>query len=203
MIYIPNDKFARRARQEGYRARSAYKLLDIQRKFRILKKGQRVLDLGAAPGSWLQVAASIVGEKGKIAGVDLVPIKPLSFSWVETFQKDIQDENFIEFMRQKEPQLFDVVLSDVAPNTTGIKERDQAVSHELASKVLHIALQALKKNGSLVIKFFEGPDTPPLIEEAEQYFSTVKLVKPAASTKGSKEIYLVAKNYQKRKICRR
>lgn len=196
MVYIPHDKFARRAKKEGYRARSAYKLLDLQRKFRILKTGQRVLDLGAAPGSWTQVAAPIVGQKGKVIAVDIVSIKPLDFAWVKTFQKDIQDEDFIEFIKQKEPQLFDVVLSDVAPSTTGIKERDQALSYELSSRALKIATQLLNKGGTMVIKVFEGPDTPALIKEAEKHFSRVHLVKPEASTKGSKEMYIVARNFR-------
>ncbi len=196
MVYIPHDKFARRAKTEGYRARSAYKLLYLQRKFKILKKGQRVLDLGAAPGSWTQVASAIVGEKGLIVAVDIVPMKPLNVPQVKVFQKDIQDADIIDFLKAEEPLGFDMALSDVAPNTTGIKERDQAVSHELASRALQVAIQVLKKGGSLAIKVFEGPDTPQLIKEAQQNFSVVKLVKPEASTKGSKEIYLLARSFQ-------
>jgi len=194
MVYIPHDKFARRAKQEGYRARSAYKLLDLQRKFKILKPGDRVLDLGAAPGSWLQVAAGIVEERGKVVGVDLAPIKPLDLANVSTLQKDIFDEDFAEVLAKHGFEVFDAVLSDVAPNTTGVKERDQALSYELSSRVLELATQLLKKGGTMVIKVFEGPDTPALIREVKKHFSSVKLVKPEASTKGSKELYIVAKS---------
>mgnify|MGYP001606308013 CR=1 FL=1 len=196
MVYIPHDKFARRARQEGFRARSAYKLLDLQRKFKILKAGDRVLDLGAAPGSWLQVAAGIVGEKGKVVGVDLTPIKPLGLANVSTLQKDILDADMMEFLEAQGYREFDVVLSDVAPNTTGIKERDQALSHELCLRAFEIAKQVLREGGNLVMKVFEGLDTPALIKEAKRHFSSVKLVKPQASTKGSKELYLVARGRQ-------
>lgn len=198
MAYVPHDKFARRAKQEGYRARSAYKLLDLQRKFQILKKGESVLDLGAAPGSWLQVAAPIVGGEGMVMGLDRVPIKPLPFSWVKTFQKDIQDKDFIEFLKQQESRRFDVVLSDTAPTTSGVKERDQALSHELSLRVLEIAKEVLRNGGSMVLKIFEGPETPALVAEAKKYFQTVALVKPQASQKESKEFYAVARNYTKR-----
>lgn len=196
MVYIPYDKFAKRARQEGFRARSAYKLLDLQRKFKILKAGDRVLDLGSSPGSWLQVAARIVGQKGKVVGVDLAAIKPLGLANVLTLEKDILDEDFLEFLARQGYKKFDAVLSDVAPNTTGVKERDQALSHGLSLHALEIGTQLLRESGGVVIKVFEGPDTPVLIKEAEKHFSSVKLVKPEASTKGSKELYLVAKHYK-------
>ena len=193
MVYTPHDKFAQRARQKGYRARSAYKLLDLQRKFQLMKPGDRVLDLGSAPGSWTQVASFIVGQKGLVVAADIVPIEPLNLPFVHIFQKDVEDEDFVEFLANQGYKPFDVVLSDVAPNTTGIKEKDQALSHELSSRVLEIATQLLRKGGNLVIKIFEGPDTPKLIKEAEKQFSSVKLVKPEATTKGSKEMYLVAR----------
>src|SRR3989344_4927989 len=123
MVYIPHDKFARKARQEGYRARSAYKLLDLQRKFGLIKRRDRVLDLGAAPGSWMQVAAQFVGDKGKVVGIDLAPIQPLGSANAAAFQKDIGEEDFIGFLEKQGFKAFDVVLSDVAPNTTGIKAR--------------------------------------------------------------------------------
>ena len=196
MVYIPHDKFARRARQEGFRARSAYKLLDLQRKFKVLKPGDHVLDLGAAPGSWLQVAAQIVGKEGKVLGLDRTAMKPLTWPNVRMVQKDIFDADMVEFLGAQGYKSFDVVLSDVAPNTTGVKERDQALAHELSLRVLDIALELLKRGGVLVIKVFEGPETPGLIKEVEKHFSSVKLVKPEASTKGSRELYLVAKNYK-------
>lgn len=196
MVYIPQDKFAKRARREGFRARSAYKLLDLQKKFQIIKAGDRVLDLGAAPGGWIQVASPIVGQNGLVVAVDIEPIESSRLRFKQIFQKNIEDEDFIEFLSKQGYKAFDVVLSDVAPNTTGMKERDQAFAHELCSRVLEIATQVLEKGGAMVMKVFEGPDTPELIKEAEKHFSSVKLVKPQASTKGSKELYVVARGRQ-------
>lgn len=153
------------------------------------------MDLGAAPGSWLQVAASIVGGKGSVVGVDIAAIEPLKISQVRVFQKDIFDADFIEVLEKQGFAKFDVVLSDVAPSTTGIKERDQALSHELSLRVLEIASQLLKKGGIMVIKVFEGPDTPQLTKQVRKYFSHFDLVKPEASTKGNKERYIIAQNY--------
>jgi len=196
MVYIPQDKFAKRARREGFRARSAYKLLDLQKKFQLIKEGDKVLDLGAAPGSWVQVAAQVVGEKGVVLGLDRGVMKPLSWPTVRMLQKDILDEDTVELLRKQGHREFDVVLSDVAPNTTGVRERDQALSHELSLRVLDIATKILKRGGSMVMKVFEGPDTPELMKEAGKLFSSVKLVKPQASTKGSKELYIVARGRQ-------
>ncbi|HEY4509662.1 MAG TPA: RlmE family RNA methyltransferase [Candidatus Paceibacterota bacterium] len=196
MVYIPQDKFAKRARREGFRARSAYKLLDLQKKFQLIKAGDRVLDLGAAPGGWIQVASPIVGQNGLVVAVDIEAIDSLRLRFKQIFQKNIEDEDFVEFLEKHGYKTFDVVLSDVAPNTTGMKERDQALAHELCLRVLEIAIQLLDKKGNMVMKIFEGPDTPELIKEVEKLFSSVKLVKPMASTKGSKELYLVARNYK-------
>lgn len=196
MVYIPQDKFAKRARREGFRARSAYKLLDLQKKFQLIKAGDRVLDLGAAPGGWIQVASPIVGQNGLVVAVDIEPIESSRLRFKQIFRKNIEDEDFIEFLSKQGYRTFDVVLSDVAPNTTGVKERDQALSHELSLRVLDLVTQLLGKKGNMVMKIFEGPDTPELIKEAEKHFSSVKLVKPEASTKGSKELYVVAKNHK-------
>ena len=195
MAYIPHDKFAQKAKEKGYRARSAYKLLDLQKKFQLLKKGDVVLDLGAAPGSWMQVVSQIIGEQGRVAGVDISPIETLGFPNVQTFQKSIADKDFAGFLAGKGYKTFDVALSDIAPNTTGIKSRDEALSHELSMRVLETATHVLKKKGNLVIKVFEGPETPRLMKEAKKHFSRVHLAKPMASTKGSKELFLAAQNF--------
>lgn len=196
MAYIPHDKFAQKAKEKGYRARSAYKLLDLQKKFQLVKKGDVVLDLGAAPGSWMQVTSGLVGERGQVVGVDITRIEALNLPNTKTFQKSIQDEDFIKFLAREGYKTFNAVLSDIAPNTSGIRERDQGLSHELSMRVLEIGVQMLKKKGNLVTKVFEGPETPQLIKEAKKHFSSVHLVKPVASTKGSKEVFLVAQNFQ-------
>jgi 23S rRNA (uridine2552-2'-O)-methyltransferase len=195
MAYVPQDKFAKLAKKQGYRARSAYKLLDMQGKFKLIKKGDYVLDLGAAPGSWMQVASEIVGEKGRVVGVDITPIKSLDSPNTKVFQKSIQDEDFTEFLQKHGYKEFDSVISDIAPNTTGIKERDQALSYELCGMALEVAYAVLRNKGNVVMKIFEGPDTVKLLKQLQKRFSRVHLVKPMGSTKGSKESFLVATGY--------
>lgn len=192
MSYIPLDKWALRAKKEGYAARSAYKLVDIDRRFHIFKKGDSVLDLGCAPGSFIQVAADKIGTKGFIIGVDLEPLKikkPLNLSFIK---KDIYDQDLIIKIREIARKKFDVILSDLSPKTTGQKDIDQWKAHELALRVLDIIKMELKESGRAVIKVFEGPDTPEIIKFCKEIFKRVHLIKPMASTKGSKEAYIVA-----------
>ncbi|MDO8676213.1 MAG: RlmE family RNA methyltransferase [Candidatus Azambacteria bacterium] len=192
MIYIPLDKWALRAQKEGYAARSAYKLVDIDRRFHIFEKGDLVLDLGCAPGSWIQVAAEKIGPKGFIIGVDIEPLKikkPLNLLFIK---KDIYESDLVIKIKEITKKKFDVVLSDLSPKTTGQKDVDQWRAHELALRVLDIIKIELKEGGRAVIKIFEGPDTPKIIKLCKEAFSTVHLIKPEASTKGSKEAYIVA-----------
>ncbi|MBI2635486.1 MAG: RlmE family RNA methyltransferase [Parcubacteria group bacterium] len=199
MIYIPLDKWALRAQKEGYVARSAYKLLDIDRRFHIFKKGDSVLDLGCSPGSFVQVAAEKIGSKGFIVGVDTEPLKVnprtknlrvgARFLFIK---KDVYDSDLIVKIKEIATKKFDVVLSDLSPKTSGQKDIDQWKSHELALRVLDIVKTELKENGRAVIKIFEGPDTPEIIKLCKEIFKSVVLIKPEASTKGSKEAYIVA-----------
>ena len=192
MAYIPLDKWALRAQKEGYAARSAYKLVDIDCRFHVFKKGDLVLDLGSAPGSFIQVAADKIGPKGFIIGVDFESLKikkPLNLSFIK---KDVYDRDLIVKIREVAKQRFNVVLSDLSPKTTGQKDIDQWKAHELALKVLDIIKIELKKSGRAVIKVFEGPDTPEIIKLCKEIFKRVHLIKPMASTKGSKETYIVA-----------
>lgn len=181
-------------------ARSAYKLIDINRRFKILAKKDLVLDLGAAPGSWLQVARKMAGSEGFILGID---IEPVSEKLVKTpnlafIQKDIYDADLFDVIkRAASARKFDVVLSDAAPNTTGQKDIDEWRSHELSLRVFDVVKNETKKGGHAVVKVFEGPDTPEIIKLAKESFKEVHLVKPEASTKNSKEAYIVAKNYRK------
>lgn len=187
------DHYFKMAKTEGYRARSAYKLIEANQKFRLLKSGDFVLDIGATPGSWLQVAAPIVGKKGFVVGVDLEPIKPLKeFDNVKTSVLDVFDpqleEKVLSFSRGR---LFDVILSDAAPKTSGQKELDQDRSLEIARRAFEIAEKLLKTRGYVYVKVFEGPEVPLLLKEYKDKFKLLKIFKPAASKKGSKEIYLV------------
>lgn len=196
MAYIPRDKFAQRAKKQEYRARSAYKLLDLQQKFRIMKPGDFVLDLGAAPGSWLQVASQIAGAKGKVVGIDLLTIEKLPGAHIETIQKNVLDQDIAEYALKRAAGNFDVVLSDMAPQTSGIQERDQLLAEELSWRALEISRRVLRKNGNAVVKIFEGPDTQELVRETKRRFASVKLVKPSGSQKGSKEFYIIARNFK-------
>lgn len=186
--FIPNDYFAQKAKQQGWLARSAFKLEAINDKFHVLQPKQTVLDLGAAPGSWLQVASKIVGPDGRVVGVDLSPIK-FKTPNVKTFKLDILDSTSLDMLAPFGP--FDVILSDLAPKTTGIRERDQALSLELAEQTLALAEKFLKPTGSLVIKIFQGPDTKGFINQIKTRFKTTRIFKPIASRERSFETYVI------------
>ncbi len=197
MAYIPSDKWAERAKREGYPARSAYKLLDIDRRFKILKRGDLVLDLGSAPGSWIQVARKKIGPEGFIVGMDAetVVAKILKTPKFVFIKKDIYDADLLEVIRNAvKNKQFNVILSDLAPSTTGQKDIDEWRSHELSLRILDVVKSELRTNGNAVIKIFEGPDTPELLKIARSLFLGFHLVKPEASAKNSKEAYIVGKN---------
>jgi 23S rRNA (uridine2552-2'-O)-methyltransferase len=187
-IYNPRDKFFQKAKDEGYRARSAYKLDAIQKKFRLIHIGDKVLDLGAAPGSFMQLIGKIVGEEGLVVGIDLKPIKPFKHSNMKAFEGDIFDEDIYEKIGLSE---FDVITSDLAPATTGIKSVDAGRSFQLNEQVLKVAENHLKKGGHVVMKAFPGADHSELIRLAKKQFKTVKPFKPEAVQKSSREVYLV------------
>lgn len=185
--YQVKDQYFRQAKQDGYRARSAYKLIEIQRRFRLVKSGDKVLDLGAAPGSFLQVLKKWVGKKGEVWGVDLQAIEPIV--GVKTFQADIFDaEKMTEILGERK---FDVITADLAPATSGIKDVDQARSVELNLQVLRIARTYLKKGGKMTVKIFQGEDFPGFLKEFKRDFGKVKCFKPDASRDRSREIYVV------------
>lgn len=188
-----HDHYFKKAKTEGYRARSAYKLIEANQKFRLIKSGDFILDLGVAPGSWLQVAAPIVGKNGLVVGVDLEPVKQFKeFENIKTMVLDISGSQFEEkVLSLSRGKLFDVILSDAAPKTSGQKELDQDRSLEIARRAFEIAEKLLKTGGHVYIKVFEGPEVPLLLKEYKAKFKLLKIFKPAASKKGSKEIYLV------------
>ncbi len=183
-----SDAFQRKARREGYRARSAYKLMDIQKKSNIFKEGSTVLDLGAAPGGWSQVALEFIGEEGKLVGVDLQHILPLKGA--QFIQGDLRE---VEIRRQLEefaPKA-DAVISDMSPNLSGNYSVDQARSVELSSLALEIAAE--RKAKFFVCKVFEGSDFQEFRKEVIDEFGSVRTLSPEASRKQSSEVYLIAK----------
>jgi 23S rRNA (uridine2552-2'-O)-methyltransferase len=186
-----HDVFHRRAKQQGFVARSVFKLEEIDRKYRLLRPGGRVLDLGCRPGSWLQYAAGVVGPAGALVGIDRAPLdKPIPGARIVV--GDVFDVS-IEALKADLPA-FDVVLSDMAPDTSGVRSLDQARSEGLFERALEIAELTLDRGGHFVGKLFQGPDWQRLIKRAREGFAEVRTVKPAGSRKESIEQYVVAMN---------
>ena len=182
------DGFQRRARREGYRARSVYKLMDIQKRSKIFRKDDTVLDLGAAPGGWSQIALEYIGEDGKLVGVDLQHILPLKGA--QFIQGDIRESETRKELEKLVPKA-DVVLSDMSPNLSGNYSVDQARSVELSSLALEIASE--RKAKSFVVKVFEGSDFQDFRKTVIDEFGSVRTLSPEASRKQSSEVYLIAK----------
>jgi 23S rRNA (uridine2552-2'-O)-methyltransferase len=184
------DKYYNRAKQEGYRARSAYKLEQLDRTAGLLGEGNTVVDLGAAPGGWLQVASESVGPDGRVVGVDVQRVDPID--GVETIRGDVTDEDTRAAIREAVGEA-DVVLSDMAPNMTGEYSLDHARSVHLARQAFETALEVLAPGGDCAVKVFEGPDVDDLRAEMDAEFEYVRSVHPEASRDASSELYLVAK----------
>ncbi|MBK8172672.1 MAG: RlmE family RNA methyltransferase [Sandaracinaceae bacterium] len=181
----PNDQWGERAKREGYPARSVYKLEEIDRRTRILRQGQSVLDLGAYPGSWSLYAAKKVGGKGRVLGIDIQP--PRGGFPVNVEQRHA-DVNLVTVADLGE---FDVVLSDMAPNTIGYRPADQFHSFELFMAALRVARDVLKPHGSFVGKIFQGAEFPEAQKAMREVFTTVRIIKPDASRQESYETFLV------------
>ncbi len=187
------DMYYNKSKQEGYRSRAAYKLKQLDELENVISTGDTVVDLGAAPGGWLQVAAEKVGPQGTVIGVDLQRIKDIEQEWVETVRGDMTEERTHDRVRKIAGDEVDVVLSDMAPNMTGEYSLDQARSLYLARQAFETALELLETGGDLVVKVFEGPDVDDLRAEIGEEFQYVRATSPNASRKESSEIYLIAK----------
>jgi 23S rRNA (uridine2552-2'-O)-methyltransferase len=194
-----NDTYHKRAKEEGYRSRAAYKLKQIDERFHIFKGARYVLDIGAAPGGWLQVASEAVGEGGLVVGVDLNPIEYLELDNVETIVGDILDEGTFEAIRELLPGSVDVVLSDLAPNISGVWDVDQFRQIDLATMALRVSLEHLRRDGWFVVKVFMGTEYDAYLKDVKATFRKVNVVKPMASRKGSAEVYLVARHLRRRR----
>ncbi len=187
------DPYVQKARKSGYRARAAYKLEEIDQKYRLIKPTQRIVDLGAAPGSWSQYAVKKVGENGQLIMVDLLPFDEVDGAHL--IQGDFTDNTTIsEIDKLTRGQLFDLVLSDMAPNITGIALQDQARYERLLESVLCFCQTALRPGGNLLTKFFEGQSAQRIREQMKSQFTQLKIIKPDASRTHSKELYLLALN---------
>jgi len=194
--YDPKDFYYRQARKQGLRARSAFKIEEIVRRHRLLRAGQAVLDLGAAPGGFLQVLAEAVGEKGVAVGVDLVPIRGLDKPWVRTAVLDLLEPGALAALHALHPGRFDLVTSDMAPKTIGVKVTDEARSLELARIALAVAGEVLRRGGGLVAKVFMGGDFPGFKREVAARFDEVQVARPQATRDSSYEVYVVGKGFR-------
>lgn len=189
-----NDVFTERSKKEGYRSRAAYKLLEIQKKDNLIRQGMCVVDLGAAPGSWSQIASNLVGSKGTIFALDLLPIMPLKN--VEFIQGDFNSLDTLEILLKKiNNQTVDLVISDIAPNLSGIPAVDQPRLFHLAELVLDFAYKVLRKEGNLLIKVFQGEGFEEYHKLLKNCFKQVSSRKPVASRSESRELYLLAKSF--------
>jgi len=190
---VRRDRFHQKAKREGFVARAVYKLEEIDDKHHLFRQGDRVLDLGCAPGSWLQYARTKVGEKGVLVGLDRTALRnPPSGARIE-----VGDVMTIDVAKLKgELPAFDVVLSDMAPDTSGIRSMDQARSEALFERALEIALLVLAPGGNFVGKLFQGPDFKKLTEAVRARFEVAKTAKPASSRQISIEQYVIGKNFK-------
>ncbi|MBF0099550.1 MAG: RlmE family RNA methyltransferase [Desulfobacterales bacterium] len=183
------DFYSEKAKKEGYPARSVYKLMEIQNKFKLFQQGFHVLDIGCAPGSWLMYASSIVGNEGKVFGIDVQPITIRHPSNTQLYQGDIYELSQILFDTYQNS--FDVVMSDMAPSTSGVRHLDAARSFSLCEIAFDVASQCLKKSGSFVCKIFQGSEFKSFSEKIKEQYRQVKIFKPKSSRKQSVEIYLI------------
>jgi len=189
--YQPKDYFFRKAKEEGLRARSAFKLEEIAQRFSVFKKGQTVIDLGAAPGGFLQIILNEIGPTGQVVGVDLAVIKPLGRPNVKTAVMDVLADDFPAALEALHPGSVDVVVSDLAPKTTGVKDIDLARSLRLAGVALEVSRARGKPGGHFIAKLFMGGDFEQFRSELRALFQDVKVVRPEATRGASMEIYLV------------
>lgn len=197
MSYKPNDHYARKAKDENFVARSVYKLEEIDQRFKIINSDDYVLDLGASPGSWMQYTSRKIGPKGKVLGIDLkfININYPNTICVKGDMNDLKMEDLMSKYSIDKP--FDVVLSDMAPNTTGNKFVDQCRSYDLCVIALNTAMKFLKPNGNFVCKLFEGEDTMIFRDELKKLFKEVSILRPKSTQSSSKELFLIAKGFNK------
>jgi 23S rRNA (uridine2552-2'-O)-methyltransferase len=199
LVDSKKDQFRRLAKDHGYRSRSAFKLLQLNKSYGILNKGYCVVDIGCAPGGWLQVALFEVGNKGKVIGVDLKKVEPIANTFI--FQGSIEDENIINSILQiTNSNNVDVVLSDLAPNVSGNWELDHARQIDLTKNALALSRRILKIGGKVVLKVFQGDMLDELIDELKKEYKKVITTKPSASRQVSSELYLICIGYNRLNI---
>jgi 23S rRNA (uridine2552-2'-O)-methyltransferase len=190
-----NDPFVKKAQVEGYRSRSAYKLIELNTKDRLIKPGMRIMDLGSAPGGWSQVAGKLVGAKGRVLATDILPMASLAN--VDFIQGDFTEDATVEkLLAWLGGGKFDLIVSDIAPNITGIDSADQASSMYFLELALDTVRKTLKPGTTFVAKMFQGAGSDQYLKELRTSFEKVLIRKPEASRKESREVYIVAKGFK-------
>jgi len=190
-----SDPFVKKAQLEGYRSRSAYKLVELNEKDRLIRPGMRIMDLGSAPGGWSQVAGKLVGAKGRVLATDILPMEPIKN--VDFIQGDFTDEAVVaQLLEWLGGGKFDLIISDIAPNITGIDSADQASSMYFLELALDTVRQTLKPGATFVAKMFQGSGSDQYVKDLRTSFDKVLIRKPAASRAESREVYIVAKGFK-------
>ncbi|KLV07625.1 MULTISPECIES: 23S rRNA (uridine(2552)-2'-O)-methyltransferase RlmE [Photobacterium] len=190
-----DDKYVQEAQKKGYRSRAIFKIEEIQKKDKLLKPGMTVVDLGAAPGGWSQYAAEIVGDEGQVIACDILPMD--SLPGVSFLQGDFREEAVLDALLERiQPDMVDVVLSDMAPNMSGNLASDQPRAMYLVELALDMCRQVLAPNGSFAVKVFQGEGFDPYLAEVRSMFKVVKIRKPDSSRDRSREVYIVATGYK-------
>lgn len=189
-----NDPYVKQAQVDGYRSRAVYKLLEINEREKLIKPGGFVVDLGSAPGGWSQVAARLVGERGRVIALDLLPMDPVA--GVDFRQLDFTEDAALEWIEAEAGAGADLVMSDMAPNITGVKSVDLPRAMYLAELAIDTAKRVLKPGGAFLTKLFHGEGFDDYVKQTRAEFRTVKVRKPAASRPRSRETYLLARNYR-------
>ena len=195
MTYERKDAHFRRAKAQGLRARSAFKLAELDDRYRLLRRGHRVVDLGAWPGGWVQVAAERIGPTGRIVAVDLVRLDPLPFAHVVLVTGDVRDPAVVLSLQDAMGGLADVVLSDLAPKLTGVRSTDEARCAEIVETILGALPRLLRPGGATLVKLFMGPQYQEVLAQFRSAFLEVKTTRPEASRRASAELYVIAKGF--------
>lgn len=189
-----DDEYVKKSQKDGYRSRAIYKLKEIQDKDRIIKPDMKVIDLGAAPGGWSQYATQLIGKNGRIVASDILPIDPLPF--VEFVQGDFREESVLhELLKVLGSDKADLVISDMAPNMSGVGAVDQPRAMYLCELALDMSQQVLKPGGAFLVKLFQGVGSEEFLREVRHNFKQVKIRKPAASRPRSREVYVLAQGF--------
>jgi 23S rRNA (uridine2552-2'-O)-methyltransferase len=195
-VYKRKDAFYVKAKKEGYRSRAAYKLLEFAGAEKVVASEDFVIDAGAAPGGWSQVLLRLVGKRGMVAAVDILPMDPLPGGNFRFFPRDLTDRELVAEIVAFFGRKADAIVSDAAPNTTGIPFTDQARSADLVRAVLSLARETLREGGTFLAKIFEGAEADDVVKDLRRSFGEVRRIRPSATRKESFELYLLARGFR-------